>query len=479
MMTPPTRIMRRGLALTMLVAVFTINSVFAQAPQSPSGAATPQAPPAVQTPAAPAPGVPPLTPSPPPTQTPDATTPLTLQAALAQARGLSQPLRSAILASQLATEDRIQARAALLPGVNGLLQHIYTEDNGTPSGVFISNDGPHVYNAWLNAHGDLFSPQRLAEYRVAAAAEAVARARADVATRGLVATIVQNYYTLVAAIHKAESARQSLAEAQQFLEITQRQEQGGEVARADVVKAQIQVEERLRQAQDAELNAIKARLGLSVLVFPDFRDDFTVVDDLHEVAPLLPLESLRSMAAGNSPDIKAAQASIQQETSGILAARSGLLPTVSFDYWYGINANQFAIRNPEGDRLLGSAAQISMIVPLWTWGAAQSKIRQAQLRVRAANAELTFTQRQLQANVITFYREAEVARQQAASLQTSLDLATESLRLTRLRYQAGDATVLEVVDAQTTLTQARNAYDDGLVRYRVAIANLQTLTGTL
>ena len=91
----------------------------------------------------------------------------------------------------------MQARAALLPGLNGFLQHIYTEPNGTPSGVFISNDGPRVYNAWANAHGDLYSPQRWAEYRVAAAAEAVARARADVAVRGLVATIVQNYYGLV------------------------------------------------------------------------------------------------------------------------------------------------------------------------------------------------------------------------------------------------------------------------------------------
>jgi outer membrane protein TolC len=55
--------------------------------------------------------------------------------------------------------------------------------------------------------------------------------------------------------------------------------------------------------------------------------------------------------------------------------------------------------------------------------------------------------------------------------------SAESLRLTLLRYQAGEATALEVVDAQTTLTQARNAFDDGLVRYRLAITNLQTLTG--
>ena len=47
-----------------------------------------------------------------------------------------------------------------------------------------------------------------------------------------------------------------------------------------------------------------------------------------------------------------------------------------------------------------------------------------------------------------------------------------------LRYEAGEVSVLEVVDAQNTLTLARNAYDDGLVRYRVALSDLQTLTGS-
>jgi len=64
-----------------------------------------------------------------------------------------------------------------------------------------------------------------------------------------------------------------------------------------------------------------------------------------------------------------------------------------------------------------------------------------------------------------------------ALLQQTVDLATENLRLNRLRYQASEATILELVDAQTTLNQARNALDDGLVRYRVALASLQTVTG--
>jgi outer membrane protein TolC len=62
-------------------------------------------------------------------------------------------------------------------------------------------------------------------------------------------------------------------------------------------------------------------------------------------------------------------------------------------------------------------------------------------------------------------------------LSKSLDLAEESLKLTVLRYQAGEASVLDVVDAQRTAVDARNAFADGKVRYRVSLAALQTLTG--
>ena len=63
------------------------------------------------------------------------------------------------------------------------------------------------------------------------------------------------------------------------------------------------------------------------------------------------------------------------------------------------------------------------------------------------------------------------------SLNESADLGAESLHLTTLRYQSGEATVLEVVDAQSTATLTRNAFSDGQSRFRVALANLQTLTG--
>ena len=236
-------------------------------------------------------------------------------------------------------------------------------------------------------------------------------------------------------------------------------------------------EQRRRDLQDASLGTEKARIALAVLIFPTFGESYTVVDDL-ATAPELPAYSeVQALAAKNNPDIRAAQATVEQQTEGVASARAGYLPTLSFDYFFGLNANYFAIHNPEGVNQLGSVAQAQLEVPLWTWGAQRSRVKQAQLQLQQAKNDLSLAQRTLLSEEASFYLETQSAGEQMASLKKSMDLSADSLRLTLERYQAGEATILEVVDAQSTLADARNAYDDGLSRYRLALANLQSLTG--
>jgi outer membrane protein TolC len=403
---------------------------------------------------------------------------LTYIDALDRARQYSQQVYTASFAALLAHEDAVQAKAALLPAANHFSQFIYTQPNGTPSGVFVSNDGPHVYNNQLIVHGEIYNPVKLADYRRTLATEILTRAKADLAARGLIATVTQNYYGMVAAQRKVDNARLSLDEAQQFLDITQKLERGGEAAHVDVIKAQLQVQQRERESLDAQAAYDKARIALGILVFPNYGQAYNVADDLESAVKLPTYPEIQRMAGQNSPDIRVAQATVEQQSFGLTAARAAYLPALSFDYFYGINANQFALHNREGMNLLGSVVQAQVTVPLWNWGATRSKIKQAQLQVRQARLDLSLAQRTLLSEVESFYVEAQAAEAQLASLKSSLDLAAENLRLTRLRYTAGESTAQEVVDAQTGLVQARSAYDDGLVRYRMALASLQTLTGT-
>jgi outer membrane protein TolC len=378
----------------------------------------------------------------------------------------------------LAHEDKVQARAALLPSVTYNTQFLYTQPNGTPTGVFIANNTIHEYASQGNAHEVInLAGGQVHDLRRTQAAEAAARARMEIAARGLVVTVAQNFFGLAVAQRKYATAQTAFAEAERFLKIGQNLESGGEVAHSDTIKAQIQFNDRQRGLQDASLAMENARLALAVLLFPSLEQNFAVADDLELAIALPSFLEAQALAAKSNPELVAAKATLAAADAEVWAARSAHFPTLAVDYWYGIDSDHFAIRNPDRTRNLGYAAAASLEIPIWNWGATQSKVKQAALNRDRTKVELSFTQRQFAANLQSFYREAATSRAQLGLLQQSFELASESLRLTTLRYQAGEATVLEVVDAQNTLTQTHDAYDDAQARYRVAVAELQTLTG--
>jgi outer membrane protein TolC len=401
---------------------------------------------------------------------------LTLQDALNGARKNNPQYRASLTEAGLAREDRVQGRAALLPNVSYNAAFFYTQGHGVGVGRYIANNGIHEYISQGDVH-QVISLENIAAYRRQLAAEIAAQARAEIATRGLVVTVVQAYYGFVAAERKYATAQRAATEAQRFLDISQKREKGGEVAHSDVIKGQIQAQQQQRDLQQAELEMNRSRLELAVLVFSDFNQNFSAIDDLQAPEALPGFSDVQAAAARNNPDLRAAVASLQAAKQEVAVAWNGYLPALSLDYFYGIDANQFATRDRQGLRNLGYSASATLQLPVWNWGANRSRVKQADLRRDQARVELSFTQRQLLAKLHDLYDEAQTAHAQLDSLNSSAELANESLRLTTMRYQAGEATVLEVVDAQNTLTQSRNSLSDGQVRYRVALANLQTLTG--
>jgi outer membrane protein TolC len=402
-----------------------------------------------------------------------------LSQALARARQYGGQVQAANLALAQATQDRVQARAATLPQVNAVSGYLYTEGNGTPTGVFIANNAVHEYTGQGVMHQEIVPLLAHGERLRAAAAEAVARAKVEVARRGLNAVVIQNFYAILDAARKLTNAATSVTEASHFVDITRQLESGGEAAHADVVKAQTQLQQRQVERNEAEITLNKAKIALAVLIMPDFAADFSLKDDLDQVEVVPPLGEARNQATAGNPDVKAAEAMVNQTGAEVSVARYGYLPTVGLDFFYGLNSNVVGLYDRDHNRNVGAAAQVSVNIPVWNWGATKSKVKQAQLREDQARLDLSLTQRALQANIATAHAEADGALSQVSLLRDGVTYATESLRVTLLRYQAGEATAFEVADAQTTLKTARDAYDDGLSRYRIALATLRALMGTL
>ncbi len=179
----------------------------------------------------------------------------------------------------------------------------------------------------------------------------------------------------------------------------------------------------------------RSRLELAVLVFPDFNENFSVVDDLQMPEPLPSFPEVQAAAANKNPELRAALAALQQANQEVKVAWNGFLPSLAVDYFYGIDANHFAVNGIDPAtglpvRNLGYAATATLQLPIWNWGANRSKVKQADLRREQARVELSFTQRQLLAKLQTLYNEAQTARAELESL--------EPLRRTRGGKPASD-----------------------------------------
>ncbi|MGA7859838.1 MAG: TolC family protein [Terracidiphilus sp.] len=413
---------------------------------------------------------------------------ITLEEAIRRAEANEPSYAAALAQSRTSALDRSIARADLLPSVAYNNQGIYTQPNGQygivaegtspqPLPKFIANNGVREYVSQA-AVTETLGMAQFAGVQRADAAAAQAAAELEIARRGLVSAVTGLYYGLAAADGKLAVAARARAEAVDFTKLTTEREQAREAAHADAVKAQLQQQQRDRDFSDAQLAAGKARLELGVLLFPDPRTPYTLSIS-GAIAPLASREEVNQAAARNNPELKSALAALSASNADVLAARGAYLPELGLNFNYGIDSPQFAANGLDHARNLGYSAVVTLNIPVWDWLSTEHKVKQSEIRRDVARVALSATQRQLIAHLDETYAEAEAARGQLASLDASVATAAESLRLTKLRYTGGEATVLEVVDAQTSLLTTENQREDGFVRYQLALADLQTLTGSM
>jgi outer membrane protein TolC len=411
---------------------------------------------------------------------------ISLDEAIRLAQANEPTFRAAEAESRALSIERTNARAALLPSATYHNQVLYTQPSGqvarfgdivgAPTPIFIANNAIREY-ASQGVFNETIGFQQIGAIRSADATAARAAAEAEVARRGLVNSVVTLYYTTASQRAKLATAQRALDEANRFVRTTQQREAAREAAHADVLKAHLQQQQRERELDDVKLASDRGRLELGVLLFTDPATPFQTEPAI--VATLGERQSVEAAARENNPELRSALASVQISEADVYLARAAFLPDLGVNVTYGIDAAQVAVNGPRGVRNLGYSGSVSLDIPVWDWLTTERRLKESKIRREAAKTMLTAAQRRLLADLSEFYDEAAVAQKQLASLDESVASARESLRLTNLRYVNGESTVLEVVDAQNTLTSTEAAQADGTLRYHVAFAQLQTLTGSL
>jgi outer membrane protein len=414
-----------------------------------------------------------------PTPTP---APLSLDEALRLANAQASAFQTAVLNERIASEDVRQAQAAFLPKVSTPLSYIYTSPAlglppGEPRGPsFVSADGIGVYDALVNLSGDFDIAGRLrATLAKNRALLAAAHAGAEVARRELAQAVIGAYYGLALANAQVRAAQTNLDAAKEFEQITSLLLSGGEVASVDLTRAQLQTLARRDELEKARANEAVTAGSLRVLVGYDFARSISTTD----LALALPLDSelqqFKAADVSRRPEFTQLDQQLRAARQEIRIARADRLPSLSYSVNGGFETD--SLKSPRLKEHTGMSAGISFSIPIFDWGASRSRESQARLRVEVAENERTIALR-------GFTQQFYAAQAQAANAATRINLAREGVTKAQdnvaasiARYRAGEAQIVEVTDAQTTLVEQRNALYQAIFDYQTALARLRQATG--
>ena len=455
----PNKPRRRAIPLAVTFAVVCLSGLTCA--QTPSPAPTPQSS---------------------PNQASTLSNPLTLDEAIRLANVQASSFRSAILNERIAAEDVRQAQAEFLPKVSAPLSYIYTTPAlGLPPGEprapsFVSSDGIGVYQALVNVAGDIDIAGKLrANLAKNRALLAAAHAGTEVAKRALAQAVVESYYGLSLAIAQRQAAEGNLRAAEEFEHITSLLMSGGEVAPVDLTRAQLQTLKRRDEVEQALANEQIAAGALRVLVGYEFTRPILTTD----LALAIPLDAeyqqFKAEEVSRRPEFTQLDQQLRAAREEIKVAHADRLPSLS----YSVNGG-FETDSLKGSRLRehsGVSAAISFSIPIFDWGASRSRVRQARLRVELADNERTLALR-------GFTQQFYAARAQVTSAAARISLARDgvikaqdNLAASIARYRAGEAQIVEVTDAQTTLVEQRATLYQAIFDYQMALAKLRQATG--
>lgn len=405
---------------------------------------------------------------------------LTVDEAVALALRQASTFSQAQIEERVAREDVRQARTDFLPKFSAPLAYLGT----TPSQVrsagepltfsYAAASAINETTAFFNAAGELDLSGRLrANLRRSRHLLAAARAGALAARRELVLATVDAYHGLALARQKRRLADETLSLAEGFARVAETLRQRGDGEEADALRARIEALKRrdeLEQARAAESAAMDA---LRTLTGVDYATHITVTRITEDVPTAGDFAGYTEELVKARPELTQLDEQRRAALDEASAARAERLPQFS----YSLNGGFDAADLRQLRRFSGGQALFSLNVPVFDFGASRSREAQARLRAQIIEAQRDALSRQLRQEFYTSRGAALSALERIRLSKAAAEAAQRNITATLARYRLRQATVLEIVDAQSAYADARAAYYQALTDYRTARVRLEVAPG--
>ena len=387
------------------------------------------------------------------------------------ATGLNNTVRQAQGQSQI-------ARSALLPNVSGYLAETLQQVNLAAQGlrIHIPIPGfsfPTIVGPYNNIDLRGSVSQSVLDltawnnYRSSKDVYSAAQFSARDARDAVVLAVCGAYLQIIATRERVASAHSQLETATALLQQTQQKRSVGLAPQIDVDRSEVEQLTQQQRVISLEAELAKQKISLARITGLPANDNYDLTDKVpFAAAPDLALEDALHQAFDSRADIKAAQAQTRAAEHTLWAARDERLPSLS------VSGNYGAIGTNPAQASATFSAVATLNLPIWQGGRAEGDVKVAEASLAQRRAELEDLKGQVESDVRNAYIELRAATSQVKLAQRNLQVTTETLDLTRQRFDAGVSDNIEVVQAQESLASSELDVINSVFAHNIAKLSL-------
>lgn len=287
-------------------------------------------------------------------------------------------------------------------------------------------------------------------------------------------TATTGYFNMLNATNMKALRQESVDRLQAHLDNVIAQYNVGIVARADVLRSEVELANAQQNYITASNEYDVAEATLNNIIGTPLGTTLLLKDRLQYEPYENDMAYCLAYSEQHRPELKQAEYAIDSAEAALVVARSGHMPKVyanASNNWGG-NGSDWPGDDDE-NWSVGVTASMNVFDSGVTW----SKIHAAQENLAKAKE----TQRQIKDNVElevrTDYLNLREAEKRITTTQVAVASAEEDYHIAVVRYQAGVGTNIDVMDAQEALTQAKTNYYQALYNYNTSKAALNTSMG--
>lgn len=393
---------------------------------------------------------------------------------------VNDPQLSIAESTRLSTrENAVQARAALLPQINGSASLSRSHDAGT-TGTSRSRS----YGAQLNQSVVDFSS--IANLRAQRSYSAAADYDLEAAGDNLISRTANAYFDVLVALETLAAAEAAETAFKKQFDYADRRLEVGLAPITDVHEARAQYEA-------ARANTILARNSLQDAYQALAEITGTPINSLRalpeDFRPELPIggdaEAWVQRALDGNPSLRASEYDVQGAQYGVQGARAGHLPTLGLGVSYNNGANWYSpgtVVPPEAEGFgnrEGHTIGLTLNVPIFSGGATQSRVRQAIASRDIAQDQLEQNRRSVERNTRYAYQALVAGISEVESRRLAVVAAQSAYDASQVGLEVGTRTVIDVLINQQNLFTARQNYATARYNYLRNRLLLEQAAGTL